>query len=129
MMINTRLTLLNPSQLKMIPSKQVFSCNFKRLRITHSARAARRPCSFIFHLAFSLQVLTLSCLIVFSLFRFTLALASYNFFSKFRSLFVSNAKDDKPHHRSAFAAVSCYKFKTSKPRFETISHSVNEPVR
>ena len=58
MSINARLTLLHPSQLSMIKSESVFPSNFKRLRITQSAQAARRPFCFIFHLAFLLQVLT-----------------------------------------------------------------------
>ena len=52
MSINARLTLLHPSQLRMIQSKLAFSSSFKRLRIIHLARAAHRPCYFIFHLAF-----------------------------------------------------------------------------
>ena len=47
----------------------------------------------------------ISCLIVFPAFCFTLALASYNFFSKFQSVNVSNAKADKLRIWSAFAAV------------------------
>ena len=58
MSINARLTLLHPSQLRMIQIKQASLSSFKRLRIIHLARAADRPSYFIFHLAFSLQVLT-----------------------------------------------------------------------
>ena len=58
MSVSARFTLLHPSQLRMIQSKYAFSSNFKRVRITQSARAARRRCCFIFHLAFLLQVLT-----------------------------------------------------------------------
>ena len=58
MSINARLTLLHPSQLRMIQNKSAFLSNFKRLRITHPARAARRPWCLIFHIVFSLQVLT-----------------------------------------------------------------------
>ena len=58
MSINARLTLLHPRQLRIVQSKSAFLSNFKRLRIAHPARAARRPCCFIFHLPFLLQVLT-----------------------------------------------------------------------
>ena len=92
----TSLTLLHPSQLRMMQSKYAFSSSFKRLPIAHFARAARRPCYFIFHLCiFIASFSEISCLIIFTLFRFTLALASYIFFSKFRSMIVSNAKADK----------------------------------
>ena len=50
-------------------------------------------------------------LIVFPVFRFTLALASRIFFSKFQSVIASNAKADKRRIWSAFAAVRFCKFK------------------
>ena len=62
----------------------------------------------------------ISCLIVFTVFRFALVLASYIFFSKFWSVIVSNAKADKRCIGSVFATVGFCKFKISKPCFETI---------
>ena len=80
----------------MLQSKQSFSSNFKRLQITQSARAARRRSCFIFHLAFSLQVLTTLAAQLYSLcFVLRLRWLHTIFFSKFSSVIVSNAKADK----------------------------------
>ena len=83
MSINARLTLLHPSQLKIAFTYHTFGTSSTPPLLLHLS-----PCIFI-------ASFDISCLIVFFLFRFTLALASFIFFSKFQSVIVSNAKAEK----------------------------------
>ena len=84
MSINARLTLLHPSQLKIAFTYDTFGTSSTPPLLLHLS-----PCIFI--ASFD----DISCLIVFFVFRFTLALASFIFFLKFQSVIASNAKADK----------------------------------
>ena len=68
MSINARLTFLHPSQLKIAFTYHTFGSSSTPPLLLHLS-----PCIFI--ASFN----EISCLIVFLVFRFTLALASYNF--------------------------------------------------
>ena len=83
MSINAHLTLLHPSQLKTAFTYHTFGTSSTPPWLLHLS-----PCIFI-------ASFDISCLIVFFLFRFTLALASFIFFSKFQSVIASNAKAEK----------------------------------
>ena len=83
MSINARLTLLHPIQLKIAFTYHTFGSSSTPPLLLHLS-----PCIFI-------ASFDISCLIVFFVFCFTLALASFIFFSKFQSVIASNAKADK----------------------------------